>query len=115
MNELDEAFFAHDAAYSDSKDFAKRTISGKTFKDRAYEITINPIYNGYQRGLASIVYKMFDKKARYGAKASVNEELAKKFHKPVIKIFKRQKVYATFKDNIWAANLAEMGSFSSKN
>ena len=43
-NELDKACFAQDAAYSDSKDLAKRTISGKTLKDGGYEIAINPRY-----------------------------------------------------------------------
>ena len=41
---------------------AKRTISDNILKDRAYEITINPKYDGYQRGLASMIYKFFDKK-----------------------------------------------------
>ena len=45
----------------------------------------------------------------------VNEQLAKELYKPVIKKFKRRKVYARFKDNIWGADLAEMGSLSSKN
>ena len=60
-NELDKACFALDAAYSDSKDVAKRTISNKMLKDRAYEVAINPKYDGYQRGLASMVYKFFVK------------------------------------------------------
>ena len=63
-NELDKACFAHDAAYSESKDLAKRTISFKIWKDRAYEITKNHGYDGYQRALASMVYKFFDKKNR---------------------------------------------------
>ena len=46
---------------------------------------------------------------------SVNEELAEELHKPVIKKFKKRKAYTRFKDNIWAAELAEMGSLSSKN
>ena len=68
-----------------------------------------------------MVYKFFDKKTRSGAIAtsragvSVNEQLAEELHKPVTKKFKRRKVYARFKDNIWAADLAEMGSLSSKN
>ena len=45
----------------------------------------------------------------------VNEKLAEELHKPVIKSFKRRKVYTRFKDNNWAADLAEMGSLSSKN
>ena len=40
-NELPKAFFAHDSAYSDSKDLAKRTISDKILKDRIYEIARN--------------------------------------------------------------------------
>ena len=46
---------------------------------------------------------------------SVNEQPAEELHKPVIKKFKRRKVYARFKDNIWAVDLAEMRPLSSKN
>ena len=60
-----------------------------------------------------MVYKLFDKKT--GSRVSVNEQLVEKLHKPVIKKFKRRKVYARFKDIIWAAYLAEMGSLSFKN
>ena len=56
-NELDKACFAHNAAYSDSKDLTKRTQSDKVLKDKAFEIANNPKYDGYQRGLASMVYK----------------------------------------------------------
>ena len=61
-NELDKACFAHDATYSDSKDLAKRTVSDKILKDRAYEVARNHNYDGYQRALATIFYKFFDKK-----------------------------------------------------
>ena len=61
-NELDKDYFVDDAAYSESKDLAKSTISEKILKDRAYEIAINHGYHGYQRALASKVYKFFDKK-----------------------------------------------------
>ena len=60
-NELDKACFAHDAAYSDSKDLAKTTISGKILKDRAREIARNCIYDGYQAAFASIVYSFLTK------------------------------------------------------
>ena len=60
-----------------------------------------------------MVYKFFDKKT--GLVIGVNEQLAEELHKPVIKKFKRRKVYARFKDNIWASDLAEIGSLSSKN
>ena len=58
-NELNKACFAHDVAYSDSKDLANRAISHKILKDRAYEIVRNRKYDGYQRALASMVYKFF--------------------------------------------------------
>ena len=60
-----------------------------------------------------MVYKVFDKKT--GSAINVNEQLAGELHKPVIKKFKRRKVYARFKDNIWGGSLAEMGSVTSKN
>ena len=60
-----------------------------------------------------MVYKFFDEKL--GSVINVNEELAAELHKPVINNFKRRKVYATFKDNISAADLAEMRSLSSVN
>ena len=104
--ELDKACFAQDAAYSDSKDLAERTISDNILKDRANKISRNRNYDGYQRALASMVYKFFDKET--GSGISVKEQLAKELHKPVIEKFKRRKVYARFKGNIWAADLAEM-------
>ena len=67
-NELDKACFAHDAAHSDSKNLAKRTISDKILKDRAYKIARNHNSDGYQRALASMIYKSFDKKIRIGNK-----------------------------------------------
>ena len=99
-----KACFAYDAAYSDSKDLAKRAISDKILKDRADGNARSRKYNGYERALASIVYKFFDKKTR--SEVSVNEKLAKELHKPVIKKFKRRKVSARFKGNIWEADLA---------
>ena len=57
--ELDKACFAHDTVYSDSKDLGKRIISDKVLKDGTYVIALNPKYDGYQRGLASMVYQVF--------------------------------------------------------
>ena len=56
-NELDKAWFSHDAAHSDSKDLAKRTIPDNILKDKAYQIARNGKYDGYQRVLASMIYK----------------------------------------------------------
>ena len=61
---MDKACFAHDAAYSDSKGLAKRTQSDKILKDKAFDNANNPKYDGYQRGLASMVYKFFDRKEK---------------------------------------------------
>ena len=60
-NDLDKACFQHDMAYSKFKDLAKRTQSDKVVRDKAFEIASNPKYDGYQRGLASMFYKLFDK------------------------------------------------------
>ena len=82
-------------------------------KDRAYEIARNCGHNGYQRTLVSIDYKFLDKKT--GSGASANEQLAEELHKTVTENFKRRKIYAKFKDNIWAADLSEMKSLSFRN
>ena len=54
-NELDKACFQHNIAYGKSKDFAKRTQSDKVLRDEAFKIASDPKYNGYQRGLATMV------------------------------------------------------------
>ena len=77
--ELDKTCFAYDAAYSDSKELAKRTIPDKNLKHRAYEIAENFNYDGYQRALASMAYKLFDQKT--GSGVSTNEETAKELHR----------------------------------
>ena len=58
-NELDKACFQHDMAYGKSNDLIKRTQSDKVLKDQAFKIANNPNYDGYQRGLASMVYKWY--------------------------------------------------------
>ena len=63
-NELGKTCFQHDMAYGDFKDLAKRTASDKALRDKAFNIAKNPKYDGYQRGLASMVYKFFDKKSK---------------------------------------------------
>ena len=63
-NELDKACFAHDAAYSDSKDLTERTIADKILKIRTFNIAKDQKYDGSQRGLASMVYKFLDKKSK---------------------------------------------------
>ena len=52
---MDNSRFGQDAAYADSIDLATKTVLNKILKDRAYEVTLNPRYDGYQRELASMV------------------------------------------------------------
>ena len=60
-----------------------------------------------------MIYKFFDKKSKgSGITNEFNYQLANKLHKPVIKNFKKRKVYSSFKDNIWGVDLADMQSFS---
>ena len=109
-------------------------------RDKAYDIASNPEYDGYQRGLASMVYKFFDKKSTAGpsslehtgsgfkklknttkstaepsALARNSSILAGKRHKPIIRKFNKKKVYSQFKDNIWGVDLTDMQSLSRKN
>ena len=63
-NELDKACFQHDMAYGKSKDLIKRTQSDNVLKDKAFKIASNPNCDGCQRGLASMLYKFFDKKSK---------------------------------------------------
>ena len=113
-NELDKACFQHDSA--DHKDLINRTKADKVLRDKAYNIASNPKYDGYQRGLASMVYKFFDKKSTGGGNKKDNSLiLADELHKPIIKKFAKRKVYSQFKDNIWGVNLADMQPLSRKN
>ena len=62
-NKPNKACFQHDMAYGDFQDLARRTASDKILTDKAFNIAQNHKYDGYQSGLASIVYKFFDKKS----------------------------------------------------
>ena len=109
-NELDKACFQHDMAYGDFKDLERRTASDKVLRDKAFNIAKNPKYDGYQRGLASMVYKFFDKKWKgsgVNVPSEFNVQLAEELHKPVIRNSKKRTVLR-FKDNIWGADLADM-------
>ena len=87
-------------AYGDFKDLARRTASDKFLRDKAFNIAKNPKYDGYQRGLASMVYKFFDKKSK-GSGVNIplefNEQLAEELHKPIIRNFKKRKVILDLK------------------
>ena len=83
-NDLDKACFQHDMAYGKTKDLAKRTQLDKVLRDKAFIIARDPKHD-YQRGLASMVYKLFDKKfSGSGIANEPNYQLANELHKPVI-------------------------------
>ena len=62
-NELDKACFQHDMAYGGFKDLAKRTAADKVLRDKTFNIGKDPKYDGFQRGLAAVVYRFFDKRS----------------------------------------------------
>ena len=74
-NELDKACFQHDMAYGKYKDLERKAQSDKVLKDKAFENANNPKYDGYRRGLASMVYKFFDKKSKG---SGITDEIKKK-------------------------------------
>ena len=121
-NELDKACFQHDSAYADHKDLINRTEADKVLRDKSYDIASNPEYDRYQRGLASMLYKFFDKtstgsgfKKLKNTTKSNSSILADERHKSIIRKFNKRKVYSQFKDNIWRVDLADMQSLSRKN
>ena len=91
-------------AYRDLRDLAKGTAADKVLRDIAFKIARDQKYNGYQRGLASIIYKFFDKKSQGSgrplssasqlASNKENVQLADELHKPIIRKFKKTKVYS---------------------
>ena len=119
-NKLDKACFAHDAPCSDSNDLTKRTVADKILRNKAFNIAKNPEYDGYRRGLTSMVYRFFDKKSASLADKSdegsgvntklapQNQQLAEELHKPMIRKFEKRKIHAAFQDNIWGVDLADM-------
>ena len=100
------------------KIYQKRTASDKVWRDKAFNIAKNPKYDKYQKGLVSMVYKSFEKRSSGSGienEIKQNEQLAEELHKPIIKKFKRRKVYSALKDNIWSAELVDMQLISKYN
>ena len=113
-------------ACRDFKDLAKRTAADKVLRNKAFNIGKDRKYEGYQGGLASMVYNFFDKKTKDNGvtmlanksvikSTALNEQLADELHKPIIRKFKERKVYSVFKDKIWATDLADMQVISRSN
>ena len=95
-------------AHGDFKDLARRTASVKVLRDKEFNIAKNLKSDGYQRELASIVYKFFDKtSAGISVNMHANNEsllnLAEELHKPSIRKFKKRTVYSRYKDIIWGS------------
>ena len=106
-NDLDKACFQHYSAYADNKYLINRTKADKVLRDKAYNIASNPACDGYQRGLASTVYKCFDKKSMGSGttKSSSLERTAEpnslkfadELHKPVVKKFNKKQYIRNLK------------------
>ena len=103
-------------AYGKSKKLTKRTQSDKVLRDKTFKIASDSKYDGYQRGLALMVCKSFNKKSsRDCVDAEPNYQLANELHRQIIRKFKRRKVYSSFRDNIWGVYLADMQLLSKYN
>ena len=115
-NDLDKARFQHDMANNKYKDLKERAQSDIVLKNKAYKIALNPKVDGFQRALVSMVWKVFDKRSKKVLGSSIeNKILANEFHKPIIRKFKRRKVYSSFKDDVWDVDLADMSLISKFN
>ena len=117
QNELDKACFQHDMAYGDFKDLKRSIFADKVLRDKAFNFAKNPKYDGYHRGIASMVYKLLIKNFWWGIKNEniSNKELAEELHKPIIRKFNKTKVHSHLTDNIWGADLADMQMISKFN
>ena len=97
--------------YGDFKDLLRKTASDKV------HLSKNPKYDGYQRGLASTVYNFLDKKSKGGGainEIKQNEQLDEDLHKSILKKILKRRVFSSFKNNIWDADLADMQLISKR-
>ena len=91
QNELYKTCSQHDMSSGGFKDLPRRTASDKILRHKAFNIAENPKYDGYQHGIASMVYKFFDKKLSGIKNENISsKELAEELHKPIIRKFKKQ-------------------------
>ena len=111
QSKLDKACFEHDMAYGDFKDLNRRTFADKVLRNNAFNIAKDSKYDGYQRGLASIVYKFFDKKTSGSCIKNENisdKKLVEQLQKLIIRKCIKRKVHSSFIGNIWGTDLADM-------
>ena len=112
-------------AYGDFKDLAKRTAADKVLRDKVFKIASDQKYDKYQRGFASMLCRFFDEKSQGSGRLSSsalqiannnqNIQLADELHIPIIRKFKKRKVYSSFRDNIWGVDLTDMQLLSKFN
>ena len=104
----------------------KRAAADKVLRDKAFNIAKNPKYDGYQRKLASMVYKFSDRKTKgsdvttLANKSDIksipqNKQLAAELHRPIIRKFKKRRVRSAYKNYAWAVDLADMQLISKSN
>ena len=131
QNELDKACFQQDMADADFKGLNRRTAADKVLRDKAFNIAKNSKYDGYQHGLASMVYKFYSSggaatlarsetlatrnKSEIKNENISNKELAEELHKTIIRKCNKKKVHSPFIDNIWGPDLADMQLLSKFN
>ena len=105
-------------AYGEFKDLNRRTAGDKVLRDKVFDIAKNPKYDGYQRGLALMVYEFFDENISNGTvqtEVISSKELAEELQKPIIRKSEKRKVHLPFIVNIWSADLADVQLISKFN
>ena len=100
--------------YGYFKDFPRKVAADKVLGDKSFNIAKNSKCDGYQSGLASIVYKFFNKlSSGRGVLVKLSQTInwitkAGELQKPIIRKFEKRIEYSFFKDNIWGADLANL-------
>ena len=87
-------------------------------RDKAFSFAKIPKYDGYQRGIASLIYRFFDKTIAGGVvknEIMKNKELSKELHKRIIRKFKKRIVHSPFVGNIWGSDLPNIQLISKFN
>ena len=129
QNKLEKTCFQRDNAYGDFRDLLRTAASDKVLHDKAFNIAKNPKFDGYQRGLASVVYDFFDKNSTSLTDKSASggvfqnevipnqhlSDLAVELNKQIIKKFEKIEVSSSFKGNICGTALADMQLISKFN
>ena len=102
-NDLNKAYFQHDMAYGKHKDLTKITQSNKVLGNKAFKIANNPEYDGCQRRLASMVFKLFWKKSGSGIKSIPNQQQLKmNLINQLLENLKKEGFFLRLKTIFWA-------------